>query len=537
VLPCLKEAKWVGRGDSVCRALWEKQSSNFMPWVAIGYDRPHTFEFISTKGLAELNTTEEALHARALEALRARPAKWQPVELDVEGTPLKMLVCTGDYFSAEHILDPEFMKEAQRILKAPGLLVGVPRRGFLMATVVGEKDHRLLLAFGAGVAGQYSRGESALISPMLFAMKDGRIVAIIEDIADAIVPDGEPKGAPKGAPGDEDDEDEEEGDPGEPYVSAMVTRNDRGTEDVHLMAGGPDGDRLAKAIEVGFQGLLKEHARRPEFSGHIQIVVLGNTPVSERKNIPSLLEHLRGICNDLSKGNDKRYRVSLTYQKNSLSDVIPSTPPPRAATSSTPRASVPPPQSGPSFLTRFKWRLAGAIAAAVVAWVMYGRGGGVSYPPSVTYSGDSLPQATKWDRGGLSGVVYAPAGEHLPAASRQLGVIISSQHDSGASLLRWIQQQQAAQSTAQIHHDAVADGERCHVGIAFLNDFVRPYLSLQSCRTRGKGAACIELDDELDNGIVASCLNRPGCFEEVCEERWQSERGPLTRALTAVVGQ
>ena len=148
VLPCLKEAKWIGRGDSVCRALWEKQASNFMPWVAIGYDRPHTFEFISTKQLPELNTTEEALHARALVALRARPAKWQPFELEVKGTPLKILVCTGDYFSAEHILDPEFMKEAQRILKAPGLLVGVPRRGFLMATAAGG-ENQLLLAFGA----------------------------------------------------------------------------------------------------------------------------------------------------------------------------------------------------------------------------------------------------------------------------------------------------------------------------------------------------------------------------------------------------
>ena len=189
------------------------------------------------------------------------------------------------------------------------------------------------------------------------------------------------------------------------------------------------------------------------------------------------------------------------------------------------------------FLTRFKWRLAGAIAAAAIAWVIYGRGGGVSFPASVTYGGDSLPQATKWERGGLSGVVYVPAGERLPTASRQLGVIFSSQHDSGANLLRWIQQQQAAQSTAQIHHDVVANGERCHVGIAEVSGGVRPYLSLQSCQTRGSAAACIELDDELDDGTMASCLNRPGCFAEVCEERWQTERSTLTRALTTVVGQ
>jgi hypothetical protein len=31
LLPCLKEAKWRGREHTVCRALWESESSQFMP--------------------------------------------------------------------------------------------------------------------------------------------------------------------------------------------------------------------------------------------------------------------------------------------------------------------------------------------------------------------------------------------------------------------------------------------------------------------------------------------------------------------------
>ena len=61
LLPCLKERKWIGRERTVCRALWENEASAYMPWLAIGYDHPHTFEFIDTARLSLLNTTEREL--------------------------------------------------------------------------------------------------------------------------------------------------------------------------------------------------------------------------------------------------------------------------------------------------------------------------------------------------------------------------------------------------------------------------------------------------------------------------------------------
>lgn len=530
LLPCLKEAKWQGRGDTVCRVLWEKASSPYMPWVAVGYDHPHTFEFINTKRLAELNTTEKALEAQALAALCTRPAKWQPVDVDVKGKTLTILTCSGDYFSAERILDAAFMRQAQQILKAPGLFVGVPRRGLLMATGGGNQDQELIGAFGVAVAGQFSRGESALISPMLFAMKDGAIVGILEEIAEAIVPDGEPKGAP-GAPADEDD-------PNAPYVSAMVSRNDRGSEDVHLLAGGPDGDRLAKAIEAGFQSLMKEHAARAEFSGHIQVVVLGMTPPAARKQIPQLLEHLRGICSEMSRGQDRRYRVSLTYQKDSLSSA-PETP--AAATpAAAPRqpraraaAPAPPPQANRSWLQRKRWSIAAGIAA-LVYFFLFGGPGSTSYPATLAYGGASLSQATTWERDRISAAVYVPPGETMPSASRQVGVIVSTEHREAASLLGWIQQQSQS-GRSQRYHDAVRNNERCVAGLSEVPGGARPYLALQLCTAGASRAACIELDQAMDDGTLATCLNKTGCFADLCEQRWLEERAPLDRTLTSVL--
>lgn len=276
-----------------------------MPWLAIGYDHPHTFEFLGRQRLAAMDETEQGLERQAIENLAGRKASWHPFDVDVhDGQRLHLLLCTDDFFAAERILDSGFMQEAQRELQAPGLLVGIPRRGLLLATSV-EQDEELVAAFGAVVAGEFSRAETAIISPMMFALKDGAIVGIIEAVADAVVPDGEPKAA------DEENPD----DPNAPYITAVSTRNEQGTEDVHLMAGGQDGMRLAKGIASAFMGLLKSHAPNQEFSGHIQIVVLGMTPPEARTHLPAVLEHLQGVCAELSKG-PRQYRASLTYQRD-----------------------------------------------------------------------------------------------------------------------------------------------------------------------------------------------------------------------------
>jgi hypothetical protein len=42
-----------------------------------------------------------------------------------------------------------------------------------------------------------------------------------------------------------------------------------------------------------------------------------------------------------------------------------------------------------------------------------------------------------------------------------------------------------------------------------------------------KRAACVEADEALDAGTVSSCLNSIGCFADVCEREWLTQREPL----------
>jgi hypothetical protein len=358
LLPCLKERRWIGRERTVCRALWENEASAYMPWLAIGYDHPHTFQFIDTAQLAAMNATERDLEAQAFANLARRPATWQPLDVDMKGGKrLHMLLCRDDFFAAERIADAGFMRKAQQLLKARGLLVGIPRRGLLMA-IDGESDRQTASAFGVAVAAQFSDGESALISPMLFGVKDGAIVGIVESCADAVVAEG----------GAETPDDAPEEDPGAPHISAIVSRNDRGTEDVHLLAGGEDGLRLAKGIESGFMHLMKEHAARKEFSGHFQIVVLGMTPPAAREHIPSVLAHLHGICSEVSTA-ETRYRVTLTYQQaepgaRAAEDPAPSSSP---ATASPMTVAPAPAGTGSGRSSRMMVRVVLGILLALIA--------------------------------------------------------------------------------------------------------------------------------------------------------------------------
>ena len=519
LMPCLKEAKWQGREGTVCRALWEQTSSPYMPWLAVGYDHPHTFEFINVDRLTALNTTEQALEAQALANLRARPANWEPVDVDVKGRTLHMLVCSGDYFAAEHLLDPPFMQQAQRRLRTQGLFVGVPRRGLLMVTA-GEQEQEMIVAFGAAVAGQFSRGETAVISPMLVAMKDGEIVGILETIAEAVVPDGEPQGAPE-----EENEEENEDEPNSPFVSALVVRNDRGTEDVHLMAGGEDGGRLAKAIESGFMSLLTQHMARTEFSGHIQIVVLAMTPPAARKQIPDVVEHLRGVCNEVSREGGRRYRVTLVFQRDSLENAPASvaTPAPSAAA-----AVAELPRRRSAWMRPTPWVL--VLAGAALTYFALHQRSIQPYPDTIDYGGAPLSQANEWKRGGTSGAVYVPTGEALPGASLQVGVIVSTEHATAHDLLAWIGDQSRA-SGSQRYYDSGTGSETCIVGVSTSPAAHRVYMALQICKAGESRSACIESDRVMDEGAFGSCLNNPTCFDDVCNRRWLDERDHLDRVL------
>jgi hypothetical protein len=186
LLPCLQPPAWSGSERAMARPLLPEPSP-YVPWVALGYDEPEIFRFLERDG-ASPGRTADALEAEAVANLQQRPARWQDLELDLGGFKrLRMLVAGDDALAAERVLDPPFLLEAQRRLEAAGLLLGIPRRGFLVATALDNNVERVH-TFGAVAATQFQGGESDPLTPALFTARGGRIAGVVDVVARAVVP-------------------------------------------------------------------------------------------------------------------------------------------------------------------------------------------------------------------------------------------------------------------------------------------------------------------------------------------------------------
>src|SRR5579871_5288830 len=134
IIPRLKQSDWNGKAQVVSRPLLPDRTDS--PLVAFGYDLPHTIQYINRSELAKLTMTEVQIEQEALGSLREHPVSWkrEKLEADFLSESLDLLSCDGDFLAAEHILDPDFMTEAQRLLGCEMLAVFIPREGMLFVT-------------------------------------------------------------------------------------------------------------------------------------------------------------------------------------------------------------------------------------------------------------------------------------------------------------------------------------------------------------------------------------------------------------------
>jgi hypothetical protein len=303
ILPCLKDPNWNGSQDSVCRRLDLDVVSSNLPWIAFGYDGAHAFEFLSKSDLESLNKTPEQIEREALRNLRLRKASWETVEARM-GFFKKLTIqsCTNDYFASERILDVGFMREVQNRIKAGGLAVGVPRRGVLMVTKA-DQPPKHLWAFAAGVSAQYHRGETAPITPAVFAMVDGKVVGILEGGSEA---------------GRELVEREREGGGAGVFLTKLTVANaESGREEVHLLVGAMSADELSTALQSAFTETVQTQLSRKEFGGHIRVVVLADlVSQSVRTQLPSIVAHLLAFAEETKLTTASGEPVRITIQEH-----------------------------------------------------------------------------------------------------------------------------------------------------------------------------------------------------------------------------
>jgi hypothetical protein len=300
ILPLLKDSAWQYHDKSVCRRLAPDLESPYLPFVGFGYDNPHTFQFLPEEGGGSRNIA--IIERRALENMRNMfPAKWERHNVKIGPfQKLTMILCGNNFFSAERILDTEFMIDGAKMLKCKRIIVGVPSRGTLLATS-GDQSMKMLSHFAGIVSVQYHQTRTAPISPLAFVIEEGKIIGLLKG--------GEEIGKAIPAPKPSDDL----------YINVLSAKKEETGQQMRVIAAGSkDLDELSDAITSAFNQTLADCLGDEEFDGEIRVLILDTlTPDTPelRATIDTLQEKLSGIAADIQRMTDsaKRIPVSVRY--------------------------------------------------------------------------------------------------------------------------------------------------------------------------------------------------------------------------------
>ena len=292
ILPALKDIKWEFADQALCRILVSELESPNMPWVAFGYDHPHTFEFLNRNGMGDALAIDDLilLENEALENLRQRDMHWQEVGYErVNGETLRFLVCDDDFLAAERIIDPDFMQEAHFLLQTSDLLVGIPRRGVLI-TMDGSEGERAQDAFLNFVSLEYQKAESSPITPVVFRMINGIIVGCLNETQAY-----------------EEESAKSENSNQEIFVNVVRLDKNSMTNGVYIFVGGHNIQRLAQAIQQSFMETHRKlHLGNDQLCTYRIVPIPGLIPSTEafRLGMSQLERHLQALGQELNHKYD-----------------------------------------------------------------------------------------------------------------------------------------------------------------------------------------------------------------------------------------
>lgn len=210
VLPYVMGAGPVEGNVTPVRPLWDGAASRLMPQITFGHRLRGAFAFMSADEVGQT-----AMQKTALANLLGVEASWTKTRIEGEdGKTHRALVCQDNTCATEKILDVAFMKEAQRLLGAKRLVVGLPVRSVMLA-MDGDKDAPAVMGFLGFNLSLFRGGEGIPVTPALFRMVDGRFEGFfadgLEPFLDELEAGAKDEGDYDDQGEDEDEFDEEEG--------------------------------------------------------------------------------------------------------------------------------------------------------------------------------------------------------------------------------------------------------------------------------------------------------------------------------------
>jgi hypothetical protein len=155
-----------------------------LPVITFGHVFPPRVSYMRKEGLALIGKTVKELEKVALQNLKEIKYSWKANEFQVNEMKLPTLVC-NDHFSAEKILDPEFLMEAEALLvKTHTSLFGMGTEDSIaviipcVGALVAMKFDTKLIPYLRGLSqALYDQAEEPhKLTTAVFTVLDGRII-------------------------------------------------------------------------------------------------------------------------------------------------------------------------------------------------------------------------------------------------------------------------------------------------------------------------------------------------------------------------
>jgi hypothetical protein len=165
----------------------EAKDATGLPVIVLCQDRPSSVAYPRAADVAD----PEARWADAWKNLAAVELQERTLTLD----GVQVVALGGSWYAAEKLLDKALMLELQARFQAPMLLAGIPHRGLLLVSPLGDRPDQVAQRMVAICDGQFNNpGEDAAITPIPLVVRDGEVVGMLR-----AVPAGEGAGDDKGS--------------------------------------------------------------------------------------------------------------------------------------------------------------------------------------------------------------------------------------------------------------------------------------------------------------------------------------------------
>jgi hypothetical protein len=153
----------------------EAKDATGLPVIVLCQDRPSSVAYPRAADVAD----PEARWADAWKNLAAVELQERTLTLD----GVQVVALGGSWYAAEKLLDKALMLELQARFQAPMLLAGIPHRGLLLVSPLGDLPDQVAQRMVAICDGQFNNpGEDAAITPIPLVVRDGEVVGMLRAV-------------------------------------------------------------------------------------------------------------------------------------------------------------------------------------------------------------------------------------------------------------------------------------------------------------------------------------------------------------------